>query len=139
MLSTFTLRYHRYACQVVGTTILVSWFVLQEKPCEQRSVMVDFLEVADPLSVAFGARIREVRIIKGLSQDELALRSGLHRTFIGRLERGETNMTAKTLYRIALGLDILMAELLPTEYEKLEALRRNHPSRKRRSAQGRAT
>jgi len=87
--------------------------------------------MADPLSVAIGVRIRDIRKTKGISQDDLALRAGIHRTFIGRVERGETNITMKTLYKIASGLGILMPELLPTEYGKRAGTeRRNHPSRK---------
>jgi ribosome-binding protein aMBF1 (putative translation factor) len=76
--------------------------------------------VVDPLSIAIGVRLREIREGKGLSQDELAARAGIHRTFVGRVERGETNITMKTLYKIASGLGILVPELLPSEFGKRE-------------------
>ena len=74
--------------------------------------------MVDPLSIAVGVRLRGIREAKGLSQDELAARAGIHRTFVGRVERGETNITMKTLYKIASGLGILMPELLPSEFGK---------------------
>lgn len=55
-----------------------------------------------------GAKIKELRIEKGLSQEELAEKSGVDRTFIGGLERGERNVSILTLCEIAkaFGVDI---------------------------------
>jgi transcriptional regulator with XRE-family HTH domain len=55
-----------------------------------------------------GKRIKEQRLAKGLSQEELAELASLHRTYIGIVERGEKNITLFNLYRIseALGVDI---------------------------------
>jgi XRE family transcriptional regulator, regulator of sulfur utilization len=63
------------------------------------------------LSQQFGDRIRELRMAKGLSQEELAERSAVHRTFIGRVERGETNVTLENIKKIAVGLDVPLVEL----------------------------
>lgn len=54
----------------------------------------------DPVQVA-AARIREMRTHKNWSQEELAEKAGLHRTYIGAVERGERNITLRTLDRIA--------------------------------------
>ena len=48
-----------------------------------------------------GQRIRENRIEKGLSQERLGFLSGLDRTYIGSVERGERNISIINLYRIA--------------------------------------
>lgn len=48
-----------------------------------------------------GARIRELRKIKGLTQEEFARECQLHRSHTGEIERGETNVTLSTLLTIA--------------------------------------
>lgn len=65
------------------------------------------------LLVAFGLALRQARTAKGISQEELADLAGLHRTYIGSVERGERNPTLVSLYRIAEALDIPAAALLP--------------------------
>jgi len=70
----------------------------------------------DPISAAVGRRLREIREAKGMSQDKLAASSGLHRTYIGRVERGEANITIKSFYRICAALDILTTEILAEEF-----------------------
>ena len=59
-----------------------------------------------------GNRIRELREIQGLSQDVLAGRSGLHRSHVGQVERGESNVTVKTLWKIGPGLGVPVPELV---------------------------
>lgn len=49
----------------------------------------------------FGDRVRELRRERGWSQEELAHRSGLHRTYISSLERGERNASLKIVQRLA--------------------------------------
>ena len=59
-----------------------------------------------------GRNIRECRTALQLSQEQLATRSGLHRTYIGAVERGERNITVESLERIAHALGVTPAELL---------------------------
>lgn len=59
--------------------------------------------------------IKEERLKKGYSQEELGYRSGLHRTYIGAVERGEKNLTVDTLEKIATGLGIDYKELFKFE------------------------
>lgn len=58
-----------------------------------------------------GERIRRLRKEKGLSQEQLAERSGLHTNYVGQVERGEKNLTLETLEKIVSGLDVSLEEL----------------------------
>ncbi len=60
----------------------------------------------------FAARVREERTRQGLSQEALAEKSGLHRTYIGSVERGERNVSIDNIERIAKALDVRPADLL---------------------------
>lgn len=60
----------------------------------------------------FGRRVREFRQAAGLSQEELAARCGLHRTYIGGIERGERNVGVLNLIQIARALRVAPSELL---------------------------
>lgn len=65
------------------------------------------------LQQAFGARLREVRKKKGFSQEGLALASGLDRTYIGGVERGERNISLVNIQKIAAALGISAKEIVP--------------------------
>lgn len=52
------------------------------------------------------ANIRALRSSSGLSQEELASQVGVHRTYMGAVERGERNITLSTLERIAGALNV---------------------------------
>jgi transcriptional regulator with XRE-family HTH domain len=56
----------------------------------------------------FGARLRQARAAAELSQEGLAARSGMHRTYVGSVERGERNISLDNIYRLAdaLGMDV---------------------------------
>lgn len=58
-----------------------------------------------------GVRIRELRKRKNWSQEELAEVSGLHYTYIGSVERGERNLTLKSIQTIADSLRVTISEL----------------------------
>jgi transcriptional regulator with XRE-family HTH domain len=60
----------------------------------------------------FGDRVREARRDRGFSQELLAERSGLHRTYIGTVERGERNPALVNLVRIADALEIDVSSLM---------------------------
>jgi transcriptional regulator with XRE-family HTH domain len=59
-----------------------------------------------------GRQLRKLREQTGKSQDTLANDSGLHRTYIGAVERGERNPTILTLSRYAAGLGLTVADLV---------------------------
>jgi transcriptional regulator with XRE-family HTH domain len=66
----------------------------------------------NPLLLRVGRRIRELREQRGISQEVLAERASLHRTYIGGVERGLRNPSLKSLQRIANGLGVDIAELV---------------------------
>jgi transcriptional regulator with XRE-family HTH domain len=59
----------------------------------------------------FGARIRRIRIQKGISQEALALTSGLDRSYVGGVERGERNISLVNIHKIARALGVPAKEL----------------------------
>lgn len=61
---------------------------------------------------AFGRRVQATRRSLGLSQEALAARAGLHRTYIGSVERGERNVSLDNIYAIAQALGLEAADLL---------------------------
>jgi transcriptional regulator with XRE-family HTH domain len=61
----------------------------------------------------FGNRVRQLRKEAGFSQEELAAVCGLHRTYIGSVERGERNVTLVTIAVIASALEVEPASLVP--------------------------
>jgi|GEM_PF-96741 transcriptional regulator with XRE-family HTH domain len=66
----------------------------------------------NPILVGFGNKVREKRLSQNLSQEELAFRTGLHRTYIGMIERAEKNLTLINIEKIAIGLGVSAVELL---------------------------
>jgi len=66
----------------------------------------------------FGERVRELRLAKGLSQEELAFKSGMHRTYLGGIERGERNPSLKNIAAIAEALGVTLSELFRLEHHK---------------------
>ena len=60
-------------------------------------------------------RIRLRRDALGWSQEELADQAGFHRTYIGAVERGERNITVRTLFRIASALGCAPCHLIEDE------------------------
>lgn len=61
----------------------------------------------------FGDRLQKVRKEQGISQEQLAAKLSMHRTYIGMIERGERNPTIRTLYKIAKTLKVPSSDLLP--------------------------
>ena len=61
---------------------------------------------------AFGRRLRELRLSQGLSQETLADRADLHRTYVGSVERGERNVSLKNIHALAAALGVPACMLL---------------------------
>ncbi|WP_244782799.1 helix-turn-helix transcriptional regulator [Acinetobacter sp. F-1] len=65
------------------------------------------------LTVSFGLKVREQRKLKKLSQERLALLCNIDRSYMGRIERGEVNITLEKIYEISKALGVSIYELLP--------------------------
>ncbi len=59
----------------------------------------------------FGDRIRKLRVDKKLSQEEIAHRAGVHRTYLGGIERGERNPSLRNIAALAKALGVNLSEL----------------------------
>ena len=82
----------------------------------------------DYLLRALGQRIRDLRAKKGYSQESFADFVGVHRTFVGTIERGESNLSFHNLARISKALGITLAQLLSGVEKRAEALSKNPSS-----------
>jgi transcriptional regulator with XRE-family HTH domain len=60
----------------------------------------------------FAANLRSARLAHGFSQEELAARAGLHRNYIGSVERNEKNISIDSMERLALALGVDVLDLL---------------------------
>ena len=67
---------------------------------------------AEDINIAFGKHLREIRSQLGMNQDDVAAVCGIDPTSISRLERGETNATLTTLFRLSKGLKIPLPDLM---------------------------
>lgn len=75
----------------------------------------------------FGLHIRALRQGQNLSQEELAEKANMHRTYIGMIERGERNPALLNLIRLAQALDVPLPELVNFLYEEnYELSQANH-------------
>ena len=67
------------------------------------------------LTVSFGLRVREQRKLKQISQEKPAFLSNIDRSYMGRIERGEVNITIEKIYELAKSLDVSVKDLLPDD------------------------
>lgn len=66
------------------------------------------------LRSVFATNVRARRKVIGISQEELADRAGVHRTYIGAVERSEVNVSIDNIDRISAALEVSAATLLET-------------------------
>ncbi len=74
--------------------------------------MYILIKMTNQLVKIFGKNLKKVRNEKGLSQEELAFIVNLDRTYIGRIERGERNISLSTAEKIANALNVSIDKLL---------------------------
>ncbi|NRB69153.1 MAG: helix-turn-helix transcriptional regulator [Vibrio sp.] len=65
------------------------------------------------LAKRFGDNLRRERKLKGISQDKLAISADIDRSYVGRIERGEVNITLEKAYQLARILGCDVRDLLP--------------------------
>ncbi|MFH1192584.1 MAG: helix-turn-helix transcriptional regulator [bacterium] len=63
----------------------------------------------------FGEKVRTERCKLGFSQEELASKAGVHRTYIGMIERAEKNITLESIQKIARALNLPLEKLMTLE------------------------
>jgi len=69
------------------------------------------MPLGNGIKVRFGQRLRELRRARGLSQEELPFRAGLHRTYVSSAERGQRNVALVNLEKLSNALEIDIADL----------------------------
>jgi transcriptional regulator with XRE-family HTH domain len=67
----------------------------------------------DTVRTEFGKNLRKLRKVKGLSQEQLAYSAGIDRSYIGKVERGQVNLTIEKLYILAGTLGCSPKDLIP--------------------------
>lgn len=70
----------------------------------------------EPILLLFGQNVQKYRISQGLSQEKLAELAGVHRTYIGMIERAEKNITLCNMEKIAVALKVQIQELLQQQH-----------------------
>jgi transcriptional regulator with XRE-family HTH domain len=71
----------------------------------------------------FGEHLRELRVSAGLSQEALAEKAGLHRNYIGHIERGEKTASLDVLVRLAAAFQVSLPELLkPFDFRTIRTI-----------------
>lgn len=65
-----------------------------------------------PILEVFGQNVRKLRVEQGLSQEQLADKAGLHRTYIGMIERAEKNITLCNMEKVAVALGVSVSSLI---------------------------
>lgn len=68
--------------------------------------------MADPLLIKIGEKIRKIRKLQGLTQEELAEKCGLSYKYLGEIERGEKNSGILNLFKIADGLSLSVSDIM---------------------------
>src|SRR5580658_2481746 len=102
------------------------------RPIERQSLR---LRGVDELLKSLGQRIRELRVQRGWSQVEFADVCGVHRTYMGHLERGEKNVSFSSLVRVAGALSLPISELF-TDLERSGAVAKDQARRPPRGNSG---
>lgn len=74
--------------------------------------MIDIDSAHSTKHDSLGRAVRETRARRGMSQEGLGFHAGLHRNYVGAVERGEINPTFRILLKLACGLRVPLSELL---------------------------
>ena len=93
---------------------------MQHKPTSRKALSSEH--------IVLGRAARELRARRDWSQEELSQHSGLHRNYVGAIERGEINATFRTLLALCRGLDLSLSDLVLL-YELRRAEPRGRPHR----------
>ena len=72
-----------------------------------------------PILDVFGQNVRRFRNERKLSQEQLAEKAGLHRTYIGMIERAERNITLCNMEKISIALNVSLSDLIENVHEEI--------------------
>lgn len=67
--------------------------------------------------IKFGEKVRSERLKQNLSQEELSVKAGVHRTYVGMIERGEKNITLLNIEKLSKALSLNISALFEAENE----------------------
>lgn len=70
----------------------------------------------EDIKLAFGLRVKELRLEKGLSQEKLANLAGVDRTYMTQVENGKRNISIENIKKICIALDINLSEFFESYY-----------------------
>ena len=73
--------------------------------------------MANQLLIGFGLRLKNLRLERGLSQEQLGMIAELDRTYISGIERGVRNVSLTNIFRIAQALNVPASELFHSDTE----------------------
>jgi transcriptional regulator with XRE-family HTH domain len=68
------------------------------------------------IQVQFGLRVKEIRLAKGLSQEALAFKAGIDRTYMTGVENGKRNVSIKNIQKILLALEISFSDFFNSKF-----------------------
>lgn len=101
------------------------------KNCRPKGCLFSRLGPVDDHLARLGRRIRDLRTQRGWSQEQFADVCGVHRTYMGHLERGEKSVSFSSIVRVATALDVSLPELFTgIEAEDNKAALRDGPSKR---------
>ena len=66
-------------------------------------------------SHVFGENLKRIRLLTGISQEQLAERAGLDRTYVSSVERGKRNISLNNIFKLAEALNVTPADLVQTK------------------------
>lgn len=89
--------------------MLITMVVIRNFAYAKKHIQLSMIN--EPVLIRFGQRVQELRKANRLSQEQLADIAGVHRTYIGMIERAEKNITLRNIARIADALRIDIKEL----------------------------
>jgi len=114
-------------CRLHGISVVLG----REQDREDRARRLVAPQEARRLRRALGATVRQLRGIRGLSQEQLGILAGLHRNYIGAIERGEINPTLRVFCKVASGLHVPASDLLAMAERLVAQQRRAQTPRER--------
>ena len=72
----------------------------------------------EEIIIQFGKKVRDERLKQRLSQEQLAEKAGLHRTYIGMIERAEKNITLENIKKISKALNLDLSTLFKDFHDR---------------------